>query len=816
MTTPPEQAELFRGLSEQEVARLTSAGLTNKDRTKQRSDLDVVRSNLLTFFNITLTILIAALFAVGAFQDGIFVGLVVLANVLVGTYQELRATRQLRALTALSTPHARVIRNNFEKEIPSSEVVQGDLIHLLPGDQIVADGRITSEAIEVDESLLTGEAEAIHKEKGDPLLSGSFCIAGSCFYVTEKVGIESYALNLTKNVRTLVRRLSPLQLQLRRLLWILAVLTIVLAVALMISFNVENRGFTEALQATTSTLTTVVPAGLLLGITVAFAVGAVRVSRFGSLVQDISAVEALNYVDVICLDKTGTITANDLMVREIHWTNPEAEEPDGDSSWLGAFSIEAELESNTSKALAITLAQRTNGALKLEGIPFSSARRWSSMTLEKNGVERKFVLGAPETIFETSQGSTKKFEELYKNSSEAGLRAVVFAETKKTPLDDSKLPELTPLALIVLADVLRPEVYEAFQLMDELDIEPKVISGDNPESVASLLRQLKIQPKGGFISGQSLASLEKDDFQKAIRERTIFGRISPEQKLEIIEELKRQGRFVAMVGDGANDVHALRGADVAVAMEEGSAIARGVAGIILRNNSFTALIQGAQEATHVLGNAARLSKIFITKSFYAYLLIFSTNLLGLDFPFLPRHGSLTALLALGIPAVIISVTIPPSNAGRDYLNNILKFALPAAVALAISAMVLQFVTDGILKLDVEQTRTLISLVIGFTSIGFMIEVVGFEGASWRNLQRPILTILFGAIMAAILVTTIFADWLRNFFDFRSLSAIEWLTVSLTVIAALTLQYIVSKNWPRIIRFLIAQPPDSEKVRGRRI
>ncbi|MCH2656502.1 MAG: hypothetical protein MKZ84_02960, partial [Dehalococcoidia bacterium] len=233
-------------------------------------------------------------------------------------------------------------------------------------------------------------------------------------------------------------------------------------------------------------------------------------------------------------------------------------------------------------------------------------------------------------------------------------------------------------------------------------------------------------------------------------------------------------------------------------------------------NSFTALIQGAQEATHVLGNAARLSKIFITKSFYAYLLIFSTNLLGLDFPFLPRHGSLTALLALGIPAVIISVTIPPSNAGRDYLNNILKFALPAAVALAISAMVLQFVTDGILNLDVEQTRTLISLVIGFTSIGFMIEVVGFEGASWRNLQRPILTILFGAIMAAILVTTIFADWLRNFFDFRSLSAIEWLTVSLTVIAALTLQYIVSKNWPRIIRFLIAQPPDSEKVRGRKI
>ena len=353
---------------------------------------------------------------------------------------------------------------------------------------------------------------------------------------------------------------------------------------------------------------------------------------------------------------------------------------------------------------------------------------------------------------------------------------MIFAETKETPTPNDDIPMVIPLALIVLADVLRPEVYEAFQLMEELNIESKVISGDNPESVKALLQQLKVTPKGGVISGSSLASLNKEDFQEAIRDRTIFGRISPEQKLEIVNELKRQGRFVAMVGDGANDVHALRGADVAVAMEAGSSIARGVAGIILRNNSFTALIQGTQEAAHVLGNAARLSKIFITKSFYAYLLIFSTNLLGLDFPFLPRHGSLTALLALGIPALIISITIPPSNAGHDYLNSILRFALPAAIALATSAMLLQFVTDGLLNLDIEQTRTLISLVIGFTSIGFMIEVVGFDGSSWRDLKRPLLTILFGTILGAILVTTVFTNWLREFFDFTSLSTIEWITV----------------------------------------
>ena len=814
MTTQPEQTELFRGLSEQEASQLAKDGFTNKDHTKERSNFDVIRSNLLTFFNIALSCLIIALFAVGAFQDAIFVGLVVLANVLVGTYQELRAIRQLRALTALSAPHANVIRDNFEKQLPAAEVVKGDLIHLMPGDQVIADGKITSELVEIDESLLTGEAETIHKEKGDPVLSGSFCVAGNCYYVTEKVGAESYALNLTRDVRTLVRRLSPLQLQLRRLLWVLGVLSIFLAVALMISFNLENRGFTEALQATTSTLTTVVPAGLLLGITVAFAVGAVRVSRFGALIQDISAIEALNYVDVICLDKTGTLTANNLLVREIHWVDEKAEEPGKESSWLGAFALEAETESSTSKALSETVAQRTNGAQKIEGVPFNSTRRWSSMTLKKDDIERKFILGAPETLLASSPPGKHNFEEIYKTISKKGLRAVIFAETKETPTPNDDIPMVIPLALIVLADVLRPEVYEAFQLMEELNIESKVISGDNPESVKALLQQLKVTPKGGVISGSSLASLNKEGFQEAIRDRTIFGRISPKQKLEIVNELKRQGRFVAMVGDGANDVHALRGADVAVAMEAGSSIARGVAGIILRNNSFTALIQGTQEAAHVLGNAARLSKIFITKSFYAYLLIFSTNLLGLDFPFLPRHGSLTALLALGIPAIIISITIPPSNAGHDYLNSILRFALPAAIALATSAMLLQFVTDGLLNLDIEQTRTLISLVIGFTSIGFMIEVVGFDGSSWRDLKRPLLTILFGAILGAILVTTVFTNWLREFFDFTSLSTIEWITVFLTVVGTLTLQYLVTKNWSRIIRFVTAEPKETDKIRGR--
>ncbi len=799
------------GLTTAEAQRRAEAGLANVDTTRQRTDADVIRANALTFFNVVLGSLILALFGVGEFRDGLFVGVVVVANVAVATYQEIRATRTLRELVALTAPQATAIRDGMETPILAEHIVQGDLIHLKQGDQVVADGPVVAKTAEVDESLLTGESDSVQRGPGSQLRSGSFCTAGDCYYMAEAVGVNAYIVRLTADARELVRRATPLQLRFARILRILLMLTAVLAVLLLISYNIEERGFAEAIKATTATVTTVVPAGLLLGMTVAFAVGAVRVSRAGAIVQDINAVEALNYVDIICLDKTGTITANRLTLQQVHWREGmEREQP-----WLAAFVAASAGESKTAGALADGLGKYSNGAQPNGNVPFNSERRWSALRLELGGESRVFVLGAPETVLPLADDDGG-LSALYKEAAANGLRGVVFAEAATLPDFGVAMSGVRPLALITVADVLRPEVRNAFAMMHKLGIEPKLISGDNPQTVSALLSQLGIVLQGDAISGADLDGLDPEQFAAAVESHSVFGRITPALKARIVSQLGEDGHFVAMVGDGANDVQALRAADVAVAMASGTSTARAVAGIVLLNDSFEALIRGAKEATAVLGNAARLSKLFLAKSLYAYLLIVATNMLGLAFPFLPRQGSVTALLTLGIPAVFISISIPPPDAGRDFTRNVLKWALPASLALAVSAFSVHLLVEGLLDRSVAESRTLVSLTLGITGLFFVVEVLGFEGASWRSLTRPVLTTILAALLIGGLLLTVFTPWLRTFFDFTEVQTGDWIIVITAVGAALAGQWILSHYWQQILDVLTAKPGKKDRLRGRAV
>ena len=820
---PPHNPE---GLSLSEVGDRTRRGLINRDDSKQRRDRDVIRENALTYFNMVLFSLILVLFGLaivdqdsGHAQDAFFVGIVVAANITIGTWQELRATHTLRALQALAAPRATVIRDGAPQEILSGEVVQGDLMRVNSGDQIVADGRVVANSAEIDESLLTGESTSVRKDPGEPVLSGSFCTAGSLDYVAERVGQEAYAQQLTADARQLVRRATPLQIRFKRIVRVLLIATAALGGLLLVSAAVSDDDLADAIKNTTATISSIVPEGLLLGMTVAFAVGAVRLSRHGAIVQDINAVEAMNYLDVVCLDKTGTITANELSLDEAIWRVEDAAMVEADRGWLGAFAAESASESGTGAALAAGLAGDSNGALAVGRVPFNSERRWSALSLELQGARRHFVLGAPETILPYADDDGRLLRR-YEDAAALGLRGVIFAEVEALPDPEVGLQAARALALVTVADVLRGEVAEAFQQMEEIGVEPKIISGDNPETVAALVRQLGIDLTGGHVSGAELEAMTDPQFHDAVERNSVFGRIAPDQKARIVTALRDNKHFVAMIGDGANDVRALRAADVAVAMESGTQTARAVAGIVLLKDSFAAFVQGTAEAQAVLGNSAQLSKLFITKSFYAFLIIICADMLQLDFPFLPRHGSLTSLFTLGIPTLFIAFTKPPPRAGANWTNAVLRFAMPAAFALAAATVSVHLLTEGFLNRPIEDSRTLVSLTIGIVGIYFMVLVIGFDGVSrdmrGRQLLRPATTMFFGFALVGLFVLTIYTPAIRDFFDFVTVGADEWGIVIPAVIAAMVGQYVLSRNWREILAWIIKQPEAEELDRGRAV
>lgn len=818
---PLEPPELV-GLSDREVAQRIEAGRVNRDSSKQRSDLDVVVANVFTYFNLVLFGLIGILLVLAVteqktdhLQDAAFVGMVVVANVLIGTFQEIRATRKLRQLVALTAPTATVVREGYEQEVPATDVVADDLLVLRSGEQVVADGPIVWDEAELDESILTGETSSVRRGPGDELESGAFCVGGSCYYRATRVGDESRAVRETRDARELKRTETPLQLRFKRILDGLIVGTAILGLLILISFMITGREFDEAVKATIATATSVVPEGLMLGFTVAFAVGALRVSRMGAIVQDNTAVEALNYLDTVCLDKTGTITANRLQVDDVRWA------PGGRSlaGWLGAFAVSTSANNKTAEALSTAFAAQTNGASLVDDEPFNSERRWSAARLQIGTEERVFVLGAPERLLRADDGeddqARSELMSEYELAAQRGLRGVVFAEAAGMPdAETDTLPPLRVVALITVADELRAEIANAFRMMDEIGMEPKIISGDNPATVAALVQQLGIRLQGGLITGSALERLSDDEFADAVEENSVFGRIAPQQKERIVGALQSNGHYVAMVGDGANDVRALRQADVGVAMESGANTAKGVASIVLRNDSFEALVKGSAIAQSVLGNASQLSKLFVTKSFYAFLIIFISNMMGLEFPFLPRHGSLTALFTLGVPAVFITLTRPPRSAGRDFLSSTMRFAIPASLALAVSAVAVHLLTEGILGRPVEDARTLVSTTIGIVGLAYMVEVIGYQGATRDNLMRPALVTFFGVALLGVFILTLYTPPLRNFFDFSPLSGAEWAIVALAVAAALSGKWVLSTYAAQIMRRLTGQAYEEAASRGR--
>jgi cation-transporting P-type ATPase E len=660
------------GLSSAEVAERRSRGLadTATERTS-RSVAEILRANILTRFNFILGTLLAVILAVGEPQDALF-GLVLVANSLIGIGQELRAKRTLDRLAVLSAAGVRVIRDGSRQDIPVGELVGGDLVDLRSGDQVVADGVVRASAgLEADESLLTGESEPVGKRPGDRLLSGSFVVAGAGGYQATEVGAAAYARRLAAEARRFGLVRSELMDGINRILRYVTWVIVPLAVLLLVS-QLNARGTVrEALTGTVAALVGVVPQGLVLLTSVAFGVAAVTLARRHVLVQQLPAVEGLARVDVLCIDKTGTLTdgtiAYDSLIR-LGGQAPVAEA-------LGALA--AEEDRNATLAAIGQAFPPPGGWERTASVPFSSARKWSAASFAGHGT---WVLGAPEMVLPSEQrAQLSRAAEL----AATGHRVLVLAYAEGSLTNDSLPPGLLATAFIVLTERLRPDAAETLAYFAAQGVALKVISGDSPRTVAAAAVRAGLPGAGAPVDARELPE-DPDALGRVLEDHAVFGRVTPHQKEAMVKALQARGHTVAMTGDGVNDVLALKLADLGIAMGSGAAATKAVAELVLLDGRFATLPGVVAEGRRVTANIERVANLFVTKSVWTALLAIAVGVTLLPYPFLPRHLTIIDTLTIGIPSFFLALAPNQRRYLPGFVGRVLRFAVPAGCIVAVA------------------------------------------------------------------------------------------------------------------------------------
>ncbi|MCC6629191.1 MAG: HAD-IC family P-type ATPase [Chloroflexi bacterium] len=681
----PTEVMMTAGLTETEATARQAQGLANTTSNRaSRSYGEIIRSNVFIPIHNLLFVLGTALVLLGRPLDAVVTVAVITFNIIVGIVQEVRAKRQLDRIALLTRPTAHVVRDGAARELPPDAVVLGDLLVVAAGDQIIVDGQIVAgSGITVDESLLTGEAEPVTKFPGDIVYAGSYCITGTARYLAQEVGVESTAGRLTEGARTFRIIRSPLQQTVAGVLRVLLLMVGYLLIALVIFTVVTRLPLVAAVQDAT-VITGLVPTGLLLAISVAYALSAVRLADKGVLVQQANAVESLSNVDVFCMDKTGTLTANRLVLREVA---PLTGDDARVRHLLGQYAASTATPTATSQAI-LTACPAPARPLARE-TPFSSARKWSALAFADPPTGPTYVLGAPE-ILEPHLASAGRLSDLVEQWTAHGLRVLLLASTTAaiSPDDgdgDAHLPdELQPLALLSFADELRPEAQATLQHFIAAGVTPKIISGDHPQTVTALARQAGLGGDLRAVAGPDLAALDDAGFDAAVRTATVFGRITPEQKQRIIATLRRQGHYVAMTGDGVNDVLSLKEANLGIAMQSGSQATRSVADMVLLRDSFAALPHAVTEGQRVINGMETILKLYLARMAGMMLFIM---LSATYFPLMPRQNGLIALLGVGVPTLLLAAWAQPGPAVRAELGRrMLRFVLPASLVTSLFAL----------------------------------------------------------------------------------------------------------------------------------
>ncbi|OBH82600.1 magnesium-transporting ATPase [Mycobacterium scrofulaceum] len=669
---------MIAGLTDAEVAQRVADGKSNAVRERAtRSIPDIVRANVFTRINAILGVLLLIVLATGSVINGMF-GLLIVANSVVGMVQEIRAKQTLDALAIVGQAKPLVRRQSGTRTLPPDEVVLDDIIELGPGDQIVVDGEVVEETnLEIDESLLTGEADPIGKATGDAVMSGSFVVAGTGAYRATKVGPEAYAAKLAEEASKFTLVKSELRNGINRILQFITYLLVPAGLlTIYTQFFTTHAGWRQSVLRTVGALVPMVPEGLVLLTSVAFAVGVIRLGQRRCLVQELPAIEGLARVDVVCADKTGTLTENGMRVAGVE--ELEAAQRDNVEQALAALAAADPRPNASMQAIAETY-QRPPDWTATATAPFKSSTKWSGVSYGDHG---NWVIGAPDVLLDPASAAAERAERI----GAQGLR-VLLVGTGDVAVDHRDAPgRVTPQALVILEQRVRPDAADTLDYFAEQGVSVKVISGDNAVSVGAVADKLGL--RGETMDARRLPS-EPAQLADALDAYTTFGRVRPDQKRAIVHALQSHGHTVAMTGDGVNDVLALKDADIGVAMGAGSPASRAVAQIVLLDNRFATLPYVVAEGRRVIGNIERVANLFLTKTVYSVLLallvgiecLFSKAIKAdpLLYPFQPIHVTIAAWFTIGIPSFILSLAPNNERANPGFVRRVLSSALPSGL-----------------------------------------------------------------------------------------------------------------------------------------
>jgi len=777
-----------RGLTHSEVAKRIERGEVNRtEKFTTRTLSGIFGNNFLTLFNAILSGAVIALVFIGAFGDAAFLLIVTLINSLVGTIGEWRAKLALDKLALMAPPsRAMVVREGRNQEIAADEVVKDDLIILGRGEQIIVDGILASDSpLFIDESLVTGEAATVIKRQGDPLASGSFCVKGSGTYLATHVGREASVNILTAKAKSYKITRTPLQNDINIFIQVLSAAMVLFILLLIMAGHVKQIPLAATILSIATVIKSFVPEGLVLVSTLAFALGALRAAKNHVLVQKLNAVESMGQLTTLCLDKTGTLGTNRLKFETLYILSESQKKV---ARQIGLF-VGALTEKNQT-ALAIEAQFPAIASTRLDEILFSSVERVSAVQIRDQEKELSLWLGAPEVL---AKGRLTSAQETFlKKLHEQGLRVLIFARGEQSL---PKRENIVLLAFIVLKDELRPYLKQAIEFYESRNVALKILSGDNPETVMALARQAGISVEGETVNGQDLAGQPQAHFAAMVHKGQFFGRVLPEQKKQIIQCLQDAGEFVGMIGDGVNDVLALKQADIGIAMNSGAPATRDVSDIILLKDTFAHLPSLSQEGDQTIYNIKRIARLFLTKNIYSILYILFVGFIGLDFPLNPRLITWIDVLTIGIPVALLTLMRPALNkqTTTHFLRETIGFAALAGIVIAFFSLFV-YADFSLFQDNAESfgaTAALSVIVIMGLYVVFHVTSAERAPSSPKIQQFGAWAILLFVPLFHILM--IYWPLIRDTFGMVSLDADSWLTIILASALGITLLHLLLQH-----------------------